>query len=85
MLHQIQCPNCKKYQLFTYGETSKKCLYEGCNGFEISIVYDVTQLKRIVEDFINKDKKEIEMKTDKPQPTFYLQHFPNGDSQGFWA
>jgi hypothetical protein len=68
--------------LFTYGDTVKKCEYEGCTGEDIQIEYTPELLKRIIKDFIDKDKKQPPAR--KPLLTkAYLRRLPNGEFSTF--
>ncbi len=72
---------------FVYGDRTANCIFERCNGGEFTIIYSEAVLKSVIQDFINKDKKDQEILLNRkfPKRVFRTQKRPDGTSIGFWA
>jgi hypothetical protein len=74
MYHLITCPKCNTGQLFEYGDVTKKCRYEKCDGYEWTIEYTNELLRKIIEDYrkVEASRKPFKMRAFK-QP--HIQRF----------
>ncbi len=50
MRHLITCPKCGKQGFFSYGDKTKVCQYEKCDGGEFEIAYTSELLHKIIKD-----------------------------------